>query len=315
MEEGSETAAIAAFHLGAIALRQDDQQTAIENYQRVCQLYPSFGAAHYVLGILNRDRGADVDSRKHFTLAQQHRLDEPTVDDPLLEEIFGKRYRAVDYLRTGEELLRSGQPGGALEAFRHAIALDPRRLEGHVGQIKALGKLGRLDGIERHYDRAVALDPDFDQTYLSYGVVMLTEQRYAEAEGHIARALEVNPYYAEALAYRAYLLEQNGELADAISLYRQALDIQPDLCPARLRLGGLLLRQHRPRQAAQAFKAALQTDEERRPHFLREIGLRYARVGERATADDYLAQARQAATKLWPDDWKRELEKERWPLE
>jgi len=257
----------------------------------------------------------EPDARRHLVLAQQHRLDEPRLDDPLLHDVFGDAYHPLDYVLEGQSLLEQGKLTEALATFRTALKLEPGTVEAHVGLIHCLGRMGRATDAESQFEQAVALNPDYDESYIRYGAVLLEQNRFQEAAGLFTEALEVNPYSSEALVYTGYSSEQNGDYEDAARYYVRALEYRPDYRLAHLRLGATLLRQHRDSEARREFAETLENPDSSSPRLLYQIGSVYARLGNRSAAEGYFERARQSAADLGLTDTSWEEEAERWPLE
>ncbi|MCP5112287.1 MAG: tetratricopeptide repeat protein [bacterium] len=308
-------AAVASLGLARIAQAREQADEAMILLYAACEHYPAYGKAHYALGLAYKDQNRDAESQRHFRLAQQHRLDEPPLADPWLEQVYGEDYRAVDYLRAGEQALYHERPSKAAAAFEQALALDPHRVEAHAGLIRAYGSLNRIDKAGQHFQEALALDRTSDQLHLHYGVLLLSQHRYEEARQQFRLALEVNPYYAQSLAYTGYLAEQDRQFEDAAAKYREAISHLPGYRAAHLRLAGLLLRGGKPEAAGRQFGLALQKNDLHRPRYLYQAGLLCARSGSKSQAEAYLERASEEAKQHGFHDLKQHIEQRRWPLD
>jgi tetratricopeptide (TPR) repeat protein len=105
-------------------------------------------AAHHFWRYAEANPG---DPTPHLFLARIHRR----MDRPELAAEAIRTAQALDpenpavHRELGFLLLDAGQPGVAVERFRHAIQLDERSSEGWVGLVRALRESGRADEAER----------------------------------------------------------------------------------------------------------------------------------------------------------------------
>ena len=101
-----------------------------------------------------------------------------------------------------------------------------------------------MAGYERTIQRSLALDPDFDETWLIQGDVHMTRNELPEAAADLARALELDPdvrpqpprtywhwsYYSDALAWYpyGYALLGSGQTEHAVEALLEVLAREPD---------------------------------------------------------------------------------------
>jgi len=86
-----------------------------------------------------------------------------------------------------------GQVDAAIEAYQHAIALDPERADDHT-MLGSLYELqGRLDDALREHQQAVTLEPGMGMRHGSLASVLRKLGRDEEAAAHLARARELIP--------------------------------------------------------------------------------------------------------------------------
>ncbi len=147
------------------------------------------------------------------------------------------------------------------ERFEAAIIVDPHHGLAHTLHGAALCKLGmHNDGIREFRDaithQANLFEPQFNlaKTYIEQGIP-------DQAERHLARAYEINPYSWQTLIAQAVLLFKQNQVEKAMDIYRQALQVRPG-DPSIL--GGLglcftLIGEYD--QAEHCFKQGLKADE------------------------------------------------------
>jgi tetratricopeptide (TPR) repeat protein len=135
------------------------------------------------------------------------------------------------------------------------------------------------------------------ETALAGAQQAIEEKRYDTAILLLENFLLESPGHGEALFTLAYAYSLAGRTADAIDTYRQALEVEPKLFPARFNLGMLLLRSEKPAEAAEEFLRAAELEPENpRPHLFAAMALQ-----EVGRADEAIAHFRRAA-ELAPAD-------------
>ncbi|MCS6813246.1 MAG: tetratricopeptide repeat protein [Cyanobacteria bacterium] len=126
-----------------------------------------------------------------------------------------------DGYQQGLEKLKMGDRQGALQAFDHALQIDPQRAEVYAKRATLRRDLGDRDGALADYHRALQLQPT--------------------AEAHLGRAL---------------LYLAMGEPQAAMLDAEQALCLSPNLPAAHNVLGTAYCKQHNIPQAIAAYKTA-----------------------------------------------------------
>jgi tetratricopeptide (TPR) repeat protein len=95
---------------------------------------------------------------------------------------------AESLLQQGLDLLASGQPAQAAEAFRAAIAANPANFEAHHGLIRALRDAGRNQQSISAALALTALTPADPLAHTALSISLQHAGRIAEAEAAAARA-------------------------------------------------------------------------------------------------------------------------------
>ena len=168
--------------------------------------------------------------------------------------------------------------------WRRALAGDDSQVGCHVGLARTLAELGRLDEAEGHLRRALALDPLCEDAARFYAELCRWQGRLSEAARLFLSALVRGAAGAVLLGY-AELTWALGAVDDAEKHYRRALhhaDVSAEACAD---LGVLLVtrsasRRGRAASASRRERARLR----REPHEPRERARRArpARGGRRA---------------------------------
>ncbi len=135
----------------------------------------------------------------------------------------------------------------ARRRFEQAVALDPDYAAAHAGIAECHCVSGFI-GFVRPRDtfpagraaaeRALAIDPDFAEAWAVLGhETGMYEWRWAEAEQHFQRALEIGPGYALTRVWYSHLLASAGRFDEAIAQTERACECDPLSPTVRTTLG------------------------------------------------------------------------------
>lgn len=116
-----------------------------------------------------------------------------------------------------------GQRAEAMAHWERALALNPDFAQAHMNLGNALREDGRTADAVTHLRRALQLQPTpFAHNNLGLALAVLGD---SEAAGHFRRAIEMHPAFVEPHLNLALELANRGDLAQALSLVRQSLRI------------------------------------------------------------------------------------------
>jgi tetratricopeptide (TPR) repeat protein len=88
--------------------------------------------------------------------------------------------------------------------------------------------LGDLAGYQRTHDKSMALDPEFDQTWLICGDVSRERGQIEQATRCYAEALKINPRATQVWVALGEMHRQSGDPDQAIAYFREAIERNPD---------------------------------------------------------------------------------------
>jgi tetratricopeptide (TPR) repeat protein len=289
----------AYYWMGRVAAAKGHVPDSIEEYRKACQLWPSFGTAHYALALAYRGTGARAEAQQHMAAYQKYKADgDPQPEDPLLEAVRSLDNTALAHLMKGVDLENAGQLDGAIAEHEEAVKQDPKMAQAHANLIALYARAGRADKAEAEYRTTVGINPNLPQSHYDYGVFLVSQHRYREAEDAFRKALESSPKYAEAHSNLGAMLELGGRFDEAIQHYQAAIDDKPSYRMAHFQLGRLLLMKKRTGEAIAQLSQTLGPEDGDTPRCMYALGVAYAEAGDYASAARYLRDADQRATSL-----------------
>ncbi len=132
---------------------------------------------------------------------------------------------------------KAGRATEAVNAYQHAVALNPRYAEAYGNLGNVLRETGNLTDAVNSYRKALTLNPTLADTHNNLGVAKKELGLPQEAISCYRKALELKPTHAEAYNNLGLALMEVGTLHDAIAAFQQALAIAPGYQTARYNLG------------------------------------------------------------------------------
>ena len=140
---------------------------------------------------------------------------------PIAREAFreaqedGDDLTADDWYDWGYDL-EAAAPAEARDAYRRALALDPRHGDALVNLGRLLHEAGDATGAEAHYRRAVEARPEDATAVFNLGVALEDLGRIPEALSAYEKAVALEPDNADAHYNAASLYERQGRVQDAL---------------------------------------------------------------------------------------------------
>src|SRR6202035_4490605 len=128
--------------------------------------------------------------------------------------------------------------------------------------------------------------PNVPKVYLYYGTALASQGKFQAAVAAIEKGISLKPDDGEAQAWLGDVMMRQHRPAQAIEHYRLALEVEPSFRPARLMLGQLLVNGGRSREAIPVLLPALQRHDSTTPIFLMTLAQAYANSGDRAKATE-----------------------------
>lgn len=183
--------------------------------------------AFYGLGLAEAALGHPAEARRH------------------LERVVAQvpwHWRA--HLALGAVRRALGDAEGARRAYEEAVRLAPAAPEPRSALGLVYLELGLYREALEQLQAALALGDERPEVLYALGRTQLREGRAAEAGASFARAAQTERDPARRAVYlyaQALAAEASGDVPSAVKLLRQAVEVDPALFEAQLRLGELLL--------------------------------------------------------------------------
>lgn len=181
--------------------------------------------------------------------------------------------------------------GDALKSLQTAVRLEPSATNYTVMGV-AQAKLDLLDEAQQSFERAISIDPTYEEAYYNLATTLEDHDReramlllkealdidpnYAlahrelgrfflnenllEAEYYLRRAIELAPNDGWAHIYLGNLLWRTKDIASAETAFRRAIEIWPDQGVAYWCLAYFLQRQGQQQEAEDLYQRALEVD-------------------------------------------------------
>jgi tetratricopeptide (TPR) repeat protein len=257
---GLATGAGVQYVRGRRALAAGNLDAAVSLFRQATEADPENVAIHRALGLaLGRSGDHDAAVAEYLTAVKL----EPS--NPL------------NHQELGVALVDAGRPAEAAAAFARAVDLDPEFAAAHLSLGIVLTDLGQLPTALAHLQRAVELEPENGDARYERAMVLARMGRGSEAVAGLRELIEREPDRLPArlnlgtllelagdddgarsemqailagdpaplLAGRAQvvlgrLAERAGDAETAKGHYRQAIELNPSLPPAKLRLASVL---------------------------------------------------------------------------
>jgi TolB-like protein/Tfp pilus assembly protein PilF len=182
-------------------------------------------------------------------------------------------FEAYDHYLLGRQFYERGNPDGyrrAIEAYRKAIALDPRYAAAYVelamSEYFAADELGEMAGKQRALaaaEKAIELAPEEAIGYSARGYLRdRVNWDWIGAQADMEKALAIDSGDAETQVAYALVLENFGRLPEAIAAAQKSTELDPLSSGAWTRLGSLLIRNRQFVAAQEALRRALEIQPE-----------------------------------------------------
>ncbi len=127
----------------------------------------------------------------------------------------------------GELLMRRNALSEAVVVLKQAIANDPYSWIGHYLLGLAYARQREWISAYDEFVASVEMDPNEPNGWQMCGEVLLSLERFDEAERYLRKSLELNPHLTDAIANVGYLYLHRGDSETASECFERALSLEP----------------------------------------------------------------------------------------
>jgi tetratricopeptide (TPR) repeat protein len=160
----------------------------------------------------------------------------------------------------GRQRMSLQDAAGSEQHFQKAIALYPQYAEAY----QLLGVLhleeGKYAEAGPELQKAAELEPHMSTAYFALGICRNLMGKYAEAEPAFLRGLELNPDSPDGQYELAKTYWALGRWQDADPHAQKAVALKPDVGPPHVLLGNIALRKRDPQKALMEYHEYLRLD-------------------------------------------------------
>lgn len=309
LERRPESAA-ASYGLGRTAAAEGDFEQAVDHFERAAALQPDAGLVHYALAQAYRRLGRLDDARRALESYREVPVHFP---DPRIDRLAELSARAVfdqvmalaaspetfpdeRFLDHAMGLLATRE--GVAEAIDARLSeggLDPRtrgRLHALVGSLLVFRSRDE-EAVER-FGRALSETPDLDAARERRANALMRTGRPGEAFEELSTLVTRRPEAVDLRLKRAAAAMVLERFDEARTDLERVVATAPDNAEAQHRLGAVLERQGRPREAAEHYFVAgrVNTSPERAARAMFEAARLWAGAGRSGRALDAFVRAR-----------------------
>lgn len=146
--------------------------------------------------------------------------------------------------------------------FRRAIALDPDVGANHFYLGNVYQKLGRFDKAIEEYKRSLEQDPDIPIVYNNLAWVFYQSTDYERATRTFEQAITLSPDLPFPHNGLACVYQELGAFHDAVAEFKKAIELYPGYAAAHLKLGWCMLQLGEVAQAIEEFNAVLESSDD-----------------------------------------------------
>ncbi len=170
------------------------------------------------------------------------------------------QYSAWQLHDMGQKFLAAGDLGQALKFLTLAEKKSPKdpAIQYHLGL--AYGSRGLPVDAQAHFEKALALKPDYPEVNNALGAFYAERGQLDKAEENFQKAL-ANPLY-QTPSFPLYnlgrLYEKKGDLDAALKYYQEAVRLQWNYGAAHFRTGQILEAKERNAEAREAYGKAIE---------------------------------------------------------
>jgi Tfp pilus assembly protein PilF len=134
---------------------------------------------------------------------------------------------AEQYFYTANQLQQEGKLNESIDAYRHAIEIDPKIVKYYQGLGDTLAKVGELDEAVNCYQNALEVSPDNFLIYHRMGAAFERKGEIETALRYYQEALKINSNFGWSYFCLGNIYAEKGLLDQAVTFYQKACACHP----------------------------------------------------------------------------------------
>ncbi len=231
------------FNRGLAAFSLGNNLSAARSFEHVLVLAPTFGLAHFWLGVMfqasaeqARDAGnlPEAEAEYKATVEKLASAIQHGEGAWYIEEAQKRRAESVDFLQRYQESLGYLTVGGVL------------------------GAQSRLNEALAVFTASATRFPYDYQPFLNIGAILTDIKEYDQALAALTQAAKVNPKSPKPYLQMGFLYEEQQRLDDAIAAYRKVIELAPDAPEPHTALATVLMQKEEYSEAMAEFERTVE---------------------------------------------------------
>jgi len=231
MAQRNPSTAAALTGLGKIALIEHKYPEALKYFKEALAREPQASSVHYQLAMTYRALG---DLQRMQEQMQARGEAEPTIQDPLLDEIRVLKQGKVGLLERGSAAMREKRFADAIASYRQMVSLYPSDAIAYTYLGVALAKAGKNSEALQQYTHASELDPTNAPVHYNIGILLIDTGKEELAIPQFQEAIRLDPGLAASHFQLANLLMRHKRDEEAGQEYGMVASLEPQNGFARL---------------------------------------------------------------------------------
>jgi tetratricopeptide (TPR) repeat protein len=211
--------------------QQNSDAAALKYFTQALAREPQASSIHYQLAMTYRGLGDLARMKEQLEILGDV---EPTIKDPLLDEIDVLKQGKFGLLERGTTAMRENRFDDAVAAYRQMVSLQPSDPVAYKYLGLALAASGKPDDALKEYAHSLQLDPNNATLHYNIGILLIEAGKEERAATHFQQAVQLDPGLLTAHFQLANLLMRKTRDADAEREYGVVVALEPQNAFARL---------------------------------------------------------------------------------